>query len=74
MVSLPHGYGLIEEGRSASGRGGPAINFLTDSNHCDPLSRVPYHKHVPVRITPVLEDGIPVGMIDGVESVAANRR
>jgi anaerobic selenocysteine-containing dehydrogenase len=47
MVTLPHGYGV----RYGDGAPiGPAINRLTSSAHCDPHTRTPYHKHVPVSI------------------------
>ncbi|HEX6592316.1 MAG TPA: molybdopterin-dependent oxidoreductase [Moraxellaceae bacterium] len=48
VVSLPHGYGM-RYGDSAPV--GPEINRLTSSSHCDPLSRTPFHKYVPVRVT-----------------------
>ncbi|TDU25719.1 anaerobic selenocysteine-containing dehydrogenase [Panacagrimonas perspica] len=49
-VSLPHGYGMrYRDGAPA----GPQLNRLTGAAHCDPLSRTPYHKYVPVRILPV---------------------
>ncbi|MFX8381749.1 hypothetical protein ABTL77_20325, partial [Acinetobacter baumannii] len=45
-------------------RAGPAINFLTQSDHCDDLSKVPFHKFVPVRIRPVRPDeGVVVGAV-----------
>lgn len=54
-VSLPHGYGfnyaddvLSQETK----QNGPRINTLTSSDHCDPLTKTPFHKHVPVRIRP----------------------
>jgi anaerobic selenocysteine-containing dehydrogenase len=48
VVSLPHGYGM----RYAGGEPvGPELNRLTRGDHCDPLSRTPFHKYVPVRIT-----------------------
>jgi len=47
VVSLPHGYGGHFDGR---GPIGPAVNRLTASDHCDPFTKTPYHKHVPVRI------------------------
>jgi anaerobic selenocysteine-containing dehydrogenase len=47
MVTLPHGYGMRFKGSAPIG---PELNRLTDSEHCDPLSRTPFHKHVPVRI------------------------
>jgi anaerobic selenocysteine-containing dehydrogenase len=56
LVSLPHGYGMFEENDPASSRNGPPINFLTESSHCDPLSKVPFHKHVYVRVSPVGPD------------------
>lgn len=47
VVTLPHGYGQ----QGADGRVvGPALNRLTDAAHCDPLSRTPYHKYVPVHL------------------------
>jgi anaerobic selenocysteine-containing dehydrogenase len=47
VVTLPHGYG----GRfNGSGPIGPAVNRLTTSGHCEPFTRTPYHKYVPVRI------------------------
>ncbi|MBL9016614.1 MAG: molybdopterin-dependent oxidoreductase [Myxococcales bacterium] len=49
MVTLPHGYGMRYQGGAPNG---PQINRLTASEHCDPLARTPYHKHVPVTITP----------------------
>lgn len=47
MVTLPHGYGMRFKGSAPIG---PELNRLTDSEHCDPLSKTPFHKHVPVRI------------------------
>ncbi len=47
MLTLPHGYGMRYQGQE---RIGPALNLLTDSRHCDPLSKTPYHKYVPVWI------------------------
>lgn len=29
---------------------GPELNRLTSTQHCDPLSKTPYHKYVPVRL------------------------
>ena len=47
--------------RSTDPRNGPAINFLTDTEWCDSLSKVPFHKHVRVRVRPVdlLEKAFP---------------
>jgi anaerobic selenocysteine-containing dehydrogenase len=47
VVTLPHGYGGHYAGR---GPLGPAVNRLTASGHCDPFTKTPYHKYVPVRI------------------------
>lgn len=47
VVSLPHGYGLRYNGGQAIG---PELNRLTSLKHCDPLSKTPYHKYVPVRL------------------------
>jgi anaerobic selenocysteine-containing dehydrogenase len=47
VVSLPHGYGGHFDGQ---GPIGPAVNRLTASDHCDPFTKTPYHKYVPVRI------------------------
>ncbi len=47
MVTLPHGYGMRYKGSAPIG---PELNRLTSSSHCDPLSKTPFHKHVPVRI------------------------
>lgn len=47
MVTLPHGYGQRYNGGAPVG---PEINRLTASDHCDPLSRTPFHKYVPVHI------------------------
>ena len=53
VVSLPHGYGMAHP--EASGErveSGPRINRLTDADHCDPLTKTPYHKGVPVELVP----------------------
>ncbi|MGZ3419796.1 MAG: molybdopterin dinucleotide binding domain-containing protein, partial [Polyangiales bacterium] len=47
MVTLPHGYGMRYRGGDPQG---PELNRLTASDHCDPLARTPYHKHVPVTV------------------------
>ncbi len=47
VVSLPNGYGLrYKNGEPV----GPQLNLLTPSHHCDPLTKTPYHKFVPVKI------------------------
>jgi anaerobic selenocysteine-containing dehydrogenase len=50
VVTLPHGYGGRYAGSEAIG---PAVNRLTSSGHCEPFTKTPYHKHVPVRIRPL---------------------
>lgn len=50
VVTLPHGYG------QRYGRGppvGPAVNRLTCAAHCEPLSKTPLDKFVPVDIEPL---------------------
>ncbi|MCO7570827.1 molybdopterin-dependent oxidoreductase [Pseudomonas chlororaphis] len=47
MVTLPHGYGMSYKGSPPIG---PQLNILTSSSHCDPFSKTPYHKYVPVNI------------------------
>jgi anaerobic selenocysteine-containing dehydrogenase len=48
MVTLPHGYGSRYQGSEPIG---PAVNRLTSREHCDPFSKTPYHKYVPVRVS-----------------------
>lgn len=50
VVTLPHGYGQRYRGGPAIG---PELNRLTSADHCDPLSRTPYHKYVPIHISKV---------------------
>jgi anaerobic selenocysteine-containing dehydrogenase len=47
VVTLPHGYGMRYKESEPLG---PALNRLTARQHCDPLTRTPFHKYVPVRI------------------------
>ncbi len=47
VVSLPHGYGMRFQG---GGPIGPQLNMLISGEHCDPLSKTPYHKYVPIRL------------------------
>ena len=47
VVTLPHGYGMRYKDSAPLG---PEINRITASAECDPWSRTPYHKYVPVRI------------------------
>ena len=50
MVTLPHGHGTRYGDSEPLG---PALNQLTASDHCEPFTRTPYHKHVPVRVEPL---------------------
>lgn len=50
VVSLPHGYGQRYDGGTGAG---PALNVLTSTTHCDPLSKTPFHKYLPVQIEPI---------------------
>lgn len=51
VVSLPHGYGLAYDGTDEVTATGPLVNRLTDAAHCDPLTKTPFHKTVPVRLS-----------------------
>ena len=57
VVSLPHGYGQRYGGGLPTG---PAVNRLTSTSHCDPLSKTPLHKYVPVHIEPVQSPQAPL--------------
>lgn len=46
-ATLPHGYGQRFRDSAPIG---PPINRLTASAHCEPLTRTPFHKYVPVHI------------------------
>jgi len=53
FVSLPHGYGfdyIDAEKPTKIMQNGPKINMLTSSENCDPITKTPYHKYVPVSI------------------------
>lgn len=47
MVTLPHGYGMRYKDSAPIG---PQLNRLTAGSHCEPFSKTPYHKYVPVHI------------------------
>jgi anaerobic selenocysteine-containing dehydrogenase len=47
VVSLPNGYGFSYKGNKPEG---PELNMLTASNNCEPFTKTPYHKYLPVRI------------------------
>lgn len=69
MVSLPHGYGMFDPSATTgpgTPRSGPPINFLTSSDHCDEISKVPFHKFVPARVRAVLpgEEAVVVGQFE----------
>jgi len=50
MVTLPNGYGL----RYKNGEPiGPQLNLLTPSDNCEPLTKTPFHKYLPVKIKKV---------------------
>jgi len=52
MVTLPHGYGMKYKNGEANG---PALNKITAGDHCDPFTKTPYHKYVPVHLEKVKE-------------------
>lgn len=55
MVTLPHGYGMLYSNNQGElQQNGPSVNELTAAEHCDPIAKTPYHKHVSVMI-----EGIP---------------
>ena len=47
MVTLPNGYGLRFKDNEPVG---PQLNMLTPSSHCDPFTKTPFHKYLPVKI------------------------
>ncbi len=47
VVTLPNGYGVRYKGNKPEG---PELNMLTKSNHCEPFTKTPYHKHLAVKI------------------------
>ena len=54
QVTLPHGYGLEHPASAGERRRtGAHINELTSAEDRDPIAGTPYHKYVPVRLTPV---------------------
>ncbi|MEN0063457.1 MAG: molybdopterin-dependent oxidoreductase [Myxococcota bacterium] len=53
VVSLPHGYGMSHPDDDGTRvQYGPWINRLTDAAHCDPHTKTPFHKGVPVQVVP----------------------
>jgi len=53
VVALPHGYGQAYPTGEERLVVGPRINQITSSEYCDPIAATPYHKNVPVRLTPL---------------------
>ena len=53
VVTLPNGYGFKYQNGETNG---PALNLLTPSNHCDPLSKTPFHKYLPVNILKISDN------------------
>ena len=47
MVTLPNGYGLRYKNGAPNG---PQLNLLTPGDNCEPLTKTPFHKHLPVKI------------------------
>lgn len=66
VVALPHGYGMRYQDSAPIG---PELNRLTQRNHCDPLSRTPYHKYVPVHLHKV-ENAVPVAVSQQQDTAA----
>lgn len=50
FVTLPHGYGMRYQDSTPIG---PQLNRLTPVGRKDPLTHTPYHKYVPVNLTPI---------------------
>ena len=52
VLSLPDGYGMDHPPVAGGPRvlTGPRINELTCADHCDPRTKTPFHKGVPVRL------------------------
>ena len=47
MLTLPNGYGLRYKNGAPNG---PQLNLLTPSDNCEPLTKTPFHKHLPVKL------------------------
>jgi len=52
VVSLPHGYGMVVDGKQS----GPWINMLTASDDRDAIAKTPFHKFVPVKVTALVKE------------------
>ncbi len=53
VVTLPNGYGLRYKNGEPSG---PELNLITPGNHCEPLTKTPFHKYLPVNVTKINQD------------------
>jgi len=51
VVTLPNGYGFRYKENAPDG---PELNRLTQSSNCEPFTKTPYHKYVPVAIKKVV--------------------
>jgi anaerobic selenocysteine-containing dehydrogenase len=59
QVTLPHGYGMEHPAEDGSrSRTGAHINELTSAEDRDPIAGTPYHKYVPVRLSPAESVGV----------------
>ena len=47
VVTLPNGYGLKYKNGEPIG---PQLNLITPGDNCDPLTKTPYHKYLPINI------------------------
>ncbi|MDX2029661.1 MAG: molybdopterin-dependent oxidoreductase [Blastocatellia bacterium] len=55
VVTLPHGYGMEYPDENGVRRtNGVNVNELTAAEDCDAVAGTPWHKHVPVRLSPVV--------------------
>ena len=50
---IPAGSTTTESGERAPT--GPSVNDLTSSAHCDPRTKTPFHKGVPVQVEALAE-------------------
>jgi anaerobic selenocysteine-containing dehydrogenase len=49
MVLIPHGFGLVHDGRET----GANANRLTKNTHRDPIAGTPLHRYIPCRVEAV---------------------
>jgi anaerobic selenocysteine-containing dehydrogenase len=50
FMTLPHGYGMLEDTGNGLKPNGPDINILSDIEHCDRIAKTPFHKHIAVAV------------------------